>query len=164
MEIIWPERYNGENASVHISNELEIEAPARVIWAWLIRAPLWPEWYPTVRAVSLEGDATELVPGLKFSWRIFGVTLSSRVEEFIPCERLAWSARFEGVDAYHAWLIEEKEGRCRVLTEENQKGWLARLNNLLRPSNMRYHHYLWLEALMKKSVDGYPPPAEARLK
>jgi hypothetical protein len=79
------------------------------------------------------------------------------VEEFVPYERLAWSAQFEGVDAYHAWLIEKKPEGCRVLTEENQKGWLARLNYLVRPSNVRYYHHVWLEALKAKAKEGYPP-------
>lgn len=157
MEIVWPERYSAGNTSVHVSNELGISASPEVIWAWLVRASLWSEWYPTVREVAIAGRRSDLELGSKFTWRIFGVTLSSIVEEFVPNERLAWSAQFEGVDAYHAWLIERKPGSCRVLTEENQKGWLARLNNLLRPSNVRYYHYLWLEALKSKAEGGYPP-------
>ncbi len=157
MGIVWPERYNADNTTVHLSNEVEIHAYPEVVWAWLVRASLWPEWFPTVRGVMIAGGKTDLGPGSKFTWRIFGVTLSSVVEEFTLYERLAWSARFEGVDAYHAWLIERRPGGCRVLTEENQKGWLARLNNLLRPSNVRYHHYLWLEALKFKAEKGYVP-------
>jgi len=162
LEIIWPDQYSLGNTTVHVSNEVVIPASPDVIWAWLVRASLWPEWYPTVRRVKIEGGSQDLGPGTKFSWGIFGVTLSSKVEEFVPCERLAWSAQFEGVDAYHAWLIEKKPEGCRVLTEENQKGWLARLNSLLRPSNVRYYHYLWLEALMAKAKNGYPPDSSAR--
>ena len=126
MGIVWPERYSTGNSAVHVSNEIEISAPPEIIWAWLVRASLWSEWYPTVRGVTIAGGKSDLDLGSKFTWRIFGVTLSSTVEEFVPHERLAWSAQFEGVDAYHAWLIERKPTGCRVLTEENQKGWLAR--------------------------------------
>lgn len=157
MDIIWPERYSPGNTAVHISNELEMVASPEVVWAWLVRASRWPEWYPTVSRVAIDGGGSELTPGAGFSWRIFGVTFSSRVEEFVPHERLAWSAQLEGVDAYHAWLIEKRGTGCRVLTEENQKGWLARLNNLLRPSNTRYYHYLWLEALASRAKEGFPP-------
>lgn len=141
MEIIWPEKYRADNTAVHVGNELQVAAAPEVIWSWLVRASYWPEWYPTVKGVAIDGGG-ELTSGCSFSWRIFGVTLSSKVEEFVPFERLAWSAQFEGVDAYHAWLIEKNEPGCRALTEENQRGWLARLNNLLRPSNVRYYHYL----------------------
>lgn len=157
MGITWPERYNVDNTAVHLSNEIEISATPQVVWAWLVRASLWPQWFPTVKGVTIADGKSDLEPGSEFTWRIFGATLSSVVEEFIPYERLAWSAQFEGVDAYHAWLIERRTERCRVLTEENQKGWLARLNNLLRPSNVRYHHHLWLEALKSKAEKGYPP-------
>jgi hypothetical protein len=44
---------------------------------------------------------SELKLGMKFRWKTFGVSLSSTVEEFIPPERLAWSARSAGFDAYH---------------------------------------------------------------
>ena len=157
MGIIWPDKYSASNTSVHVSNELEIPAPAEVIWAWLIHASLWPEWYPTVRRIVIEGASDDLGPGTKFSWRIFEVNMSCKVEEFVPNERLAWSAHLEGVDAYHVWLIEKRGEGCRVLTEENQKGWLARLNNLLRPSNVGFYHRLWLEALSAKAKGGYPP-------
>ncbi len=157
MDIIWPERYKSANTRVHVSNELRISASAETIWKWLIRATLWPDWYPTVTKVSIEGGARELFTGAKFNWRIFGITFLSRVEEFVPPERLAWSARFEGVDAYHAWLVEPKGSGCRVLTEENQNGWLARLNSLLRPSNISYYHTVWLRALEEKASSG--PPA-----
>ncbi len=82
---------------------------------------IWPEKYsPDSTAVHVSNE----LQGCSLSWRMFGVTLSSKVEEFVSCERLAWSAQFGGVDAYHAWLIEKNEAGCRVLTEENQRaGW-----------------------------------------
>jgi uncharacterized protein YndB with AHSA1/START domain len=162
MDITWPEAYRTDNTPIHVSNELEIEAPPEVIWEWLVQASLWPDWYPPIKSVVIEQGRARLEQGTKFSWRIFGVTLSSRVEEFVPNERLAWSAKYEGVDAYHAWLIEKKSASCRVLTEENQKGWLARLNNLFRPSNVSYYHSLWLQALRSKSMEGYPAALPTR--
>ncbi len=157
MDIAWPDRYSPENTSVHISNELEVAAAPAVIWSWLVRASLWPEWYPTVSKVTIDGGGNDLAARSRFTCRIFGVTLSAKVEEFVPYEHLAWSAQFEGVDAYHAWLIEQRATVCRVLTEENQRGWLARLNNLVRPSNMTYYHHLWLEALSFKAKEGPAP-------
>jgi len=157
MEIIWPEKYSNGNTTVHVSSELEIPAPAEVIWAWLVRASLWPEWYSPIKAVTIEGGGKDLAPGSKFSYRIFGITPSSKVEEFVPFERLGWSTQYEGVDAYHAWLIEKKPAGCHVFVGENQKGWLANLNNRLRPSNGKYYHFIWLQALMEKAKQGFPP-------
>jgi hypothetical protein len=86
----------------------------------------------------------------------FGTTIVSRVEEFLPRERIAWNAVGMGVDAYHAWLIEKTEEGCRVLTEETQNGWLARLGNLLMPSRMGRYHQMWLERLEQQARRGLP--------
>jgi len=99
--------------------------------------------------------------GVSFRWTTFGVRLDSKVEEFVPGERLAWTARATGIDAYHAWLIEKRVSGCYVLTEETQNGWLASLSNMLRPRNMSTQHQNWLESLQQKAAGG-PPPANLR--
>jgi len=156
--IRWPEKYDPRRTGVHVRNELEIPASRETVWAWLVRAELWPTWYRNSAKVVIEGGGPDLMPGLRFKWTTFGVRLDSKVEEFVPDERLAWSARASGIDAYHAWLIEATPAGCHVLTEETQNGWLARLNNSLRPHNMSRQHQGWLEGLSGKAKEG-PPPA-----
>lgn len=156
--IRWPERYSPARTKVHVRNELEILAPSGVVWAWLIRAELWPTWYGNSKRVVIEGGGADLHSGARFQWTTFGVRLDSRVEEFVAGERLAWSARAMGIDAYHAWLIENRPSGCYVLTEETQNGWLARLNSSLRPRIMGIQHQNWLEGLQRKAQEG-PPPA-----
>lgn len=155
--INWPENYLPERTVVHIRNELAMEAPPEAVWPWLIRAKLWPTWYSNSQNVLIEGGSSDLKPGARFRWRTFGVTLNSRVEEFAPPERLAWSARAAGIAAYHAWLIEKRDSGSYVLTEETQNGLLARLSNTLRPNNMGRYHQLWLEGLKAKAMSGPPP-------
>jgi hypothetical protein len=99
---------------------------------------------------------TRLHLGTKFKWKTFGLNLESKVEDFVPNERLAWTAHGIGIDAYHAWLIEKRESGCYILTEENQKGILAKLNKLLRPNNMEKYHQIWLEELYSKAKGGPP--------
>jgi len=106
---------------------------------------------------SREGGP-DLKPGSRFRWKTFGVTLDSKVEEFVQFERIAWSARSMGVDANHAWLIERRPAGCHVLAEETQNGWIARLNNTLRPKFMRRMQQVWLERLLEKAKAGPPPP------
>jgi uncharacterized protein YndB with AHSA1/START domain len=146
-----------------VRNELEIPASPDVVWAWLVRAELWPTWYNNSANVVIEGGGPDLLSGSRFKWTTFGVRLDSKVEEFVPGERLAWSARSMGIDAYHAWLIEERPSRCHVLTEETQDGWLARLSNSVRPHNASRQHQNWLEGLSSKAKEGLPP-AERMLK
>jgi hypothetical protein len=155
--IKWPEQYSQNNVDVHVSNELEMSVPADIVWAWLIRAKLWPTWYRNSANVIIDDGKPDLHLGTQFKWKTFGLNLESKVEEFVPYERLAWTAHGIGIDAYHAWLIEKRESGCYVLTEENQRGILARLNKLFRPNNMEKYHQIWLEELYSKAGGGLPP-------
>ena len=154
--IRWPEKYSSDRTRVHVRNQLEMPVPSEVVWAWLVRAELWPTWYRNSKRVAIEGGGPDLHPGSRFRWTTFGVRLDSKVEEFVARERLAWSARAPGIDAYHGWLIESRPSGCNVLTEENQNGWLATLSNALRPRNMTVQHQNWLESLQRKAAEGPP--------
>ena len=154
--IRWPDRYKPEATVVHARTELEMPVPSEAVWPWLVRAELWPTWYPDFADVVIEGGGPDLRAGSRFRWKTFGVTLSSRVEEFVEFERIAWSARSTGIDAYHAWLIEKRPSGCHVLTEENQNGLVARLNNALRPTFMGRMQRVWLERLREKAKGGPP--------
>ena len=155
--IRWPEKYAPERTHVHVKNELEMDAKPEAVWAWLVRAKLWPTWYSNSANVVLEGGGPDLKAGTSFRWKTFGVTLDSKVEEFVPTERLAWSARGMGIDAYHAWLIEGTPSGCHVTTEETQIGLLPRLNKALRPDHMSRKHQEWMEGLLAKAKTSLPP-------
>ena len=132
--IKWPERFHPSRPPVHVVNELTIPAPCEQVWAWLIRAPLWPTWYTNSSEVGLvDSPQSELRLGTMFTWRTFGVRLKSTVQEFVPNERLAWDARGMGVDAYHAWLLLPRSSGTHVITEETQYGTMARLQKLFMP-------------------------------
>ena len=154
--IRWPEGYAPGRAGVHVHNELEMPVSPESIWPWLVRAELWPTWYSNSKDVEVEGGGPDLSPGSSFRWTTFGVRLRSKVEEFVPRERLAWSADAAGVHAYHVWLIEARSSGCFVVTEESQNGLLARLSNLMRPGNVGRRHQEWLEGLLRKARGGPP--------
>jgi uncharacterized protein YndB with AHSA1/START domain len=158
--IRWPERYHPDRTPVHVTNEIVSPAPAEALWAWLVRAALWPAWYENSSGVEFpEGGGPDLAPGTVFRWRTFGVSITSRVKEFVAPERIAWSARGMGVDAYHAWLLEPRADGCRILTEETQHGWLARTGSLVMPRRMEKYHQVWIEALSRQAQAGPPPDA-----
>jgi|HubBroStandDraft_4_1064222.scaffolds.fasta_scaffold252588_1 uncharacterized protein YndB with AHSA1/START domain len=163
MGIRWPEQYAPANTAVFVSNQLEMNAPPEAVWEWLLRADLWPQWYPNSKNLTyLEPSEGPLQLGSTFRWTTFGTTIVSRVEEFVPSERIAWNAKATGVDAYHAWLIERTEKGCRVLTEETQNGWLARLGSLLMPARMGKYHQIWLERLAQQAAKGLPAEVSTR--
>jgi uncharacterized protein YndB with AHSA1/START domain len=154
--IHWPPEF--AEAPVQVSNEILIEAPPDKVWAWLIRAARWPEWYPNSANVKFDGGSgPDLQAGTKFWWKTFSASIVSTVREFIPGERISWDGNGLGVRVYHAWLLQKVEGRCRVLTEERQFGFLCRLDHWIRPNRMHDWHQLWLERLQEKARGG--PPA-----
>lgn len=123
-------------------------APVEAVWAWLIKAPLWPSYYSNSADVVLAGGAQELGDGMTFRWKTFGVKLRTQVTEFEPVQRIAWLARGLGIEAYHAWLLTPTlDDGCHILTEETQYGWLARLGKVLMPGRMHRQHQRWLEGL-----------------
>jgi uncharacterized protein YndB with AHSA1/START domain len=155
--IKWPDRYHPSRAPVHVVNELTIPASCEQVWAWLIRAPLWPSWYSNASDVRLvDRPQSELRLGTMFTWKTFGLRVKSTVQEFVPVERLAWSARGLGVDGYHAWLLLPRQSGTHVITEETQYGALARVQRLLLPGRMRRAHQRWLENLSVQAQSGPP--------
>jgi uncharacterized protein YndB with AHSA1/START domain len=160
LHVRWPSHYEPANCPVHVRNELAIAAPADTVWAWLVRAQLWPTWYVNSSNLRfLDGAPPDLGHRTRFQWRTFGVTIESTVLEFVPGERIAWDAHASGIDAYHAWVIQRTAEGCHVLTEETQHGWLARLGKVLMPRRMWDLHQTWLEGLKANAAKGLPPNA-----
>ena len=169
-QILWPSRYAPSNCPADIRNELEMPSDPEVVWAWLIRAQLWPTWYPNSANVRfISGQPQDLALGTRFKWRtgfwnpdkkkssVFGVTVDCKVVEFLPSERLAYEFHMAGGSGCQAWLIEKTEAGCHVLTEETQCGFFARLLKALAPNRMVKQHQLWLETLRDNAVKGLPP-------
>jgi hypothetical protein len=157
-QILWPSGYDPEKSPIHVHNEIAISAPPDILWAWIIRAQLWPTWYSNSANIRfLNGKPPDLALGTKFRWKTFGVTIVSTVLEFVPYERLAWDAHGNGLDAYHAWLIQKTENGGQVVMEETQRGWLNRLAKALRPKQVEQQHQIWLEHLSEKAKSGLPP-------
>lgn len=145
--IHWPEEF--VNAPVRVSNEITIEAPPEKVWALLIRAVLWPCWYPNSSNVRfIDSPGPDLQKGTMFRWKTFSANIRSEVREFDPYERIAWDGQGAlGVRVYHAWLLQRVEGGCHVLTEERQLGWLCTLGARVLPYRMSNGHELWLDRL-----------------
>lgn len=159
QRIIWPDRFAPAQVPVFVSNQIYIPVSPAIVWAWLVRAALWPTWYANAQHVrGLSGEVLDdLKAGSRFLWTTFSVPITSEVIEYQPTERIAWSAKGVGLDAYHAWLLIPEGDGCRVLTEEAQHGWGARIVNFLRPHRMSDGHDLWLKSLEIKCRQGLPP-------
>ncbi len=149
----WPVEFEPRRAAVHAVNRLDMQVAPSAVWKVLIRAPEWPQWYANAANVKIDGDARDLSAGARFTWRTFGVNLVSHVEEFVPEERIAWTAKSFGVWVYHAWLITPTATGCHVLTEETQHGFLSRAAKLFFPGRMERWHQHWLEGLAGRAKE-----------
>ncbi len=150
-QIEWPERYAPQRVAARVSNEIAICAAPDVVWRCLIRAAAWPEWYPNCANVRIDGSGGDLSAGVAFRWRTFGVAVRSRVRQFEPPFRIAWDGQAFALDIYHAWLLDPCRGGTRVLTEENQNGFAATLQDIFMPRRMFRGHALWLERLKEST-------------
>ena len=156
-EINWPEAYRPDATAVHVRNEMLIQAAPQRVWAWLIRARSWPDWYENARNVEIEGGATELSPGARFRWTTFGLDIESVVTEFVPFERIGWTGIGLGMDVYHGWLMQPRdEDATFVLTAENQNGLGARAQSVLAPGRMHKYHQIWLQGLKARAEESMP--------
>lgn len=154
--VVFPSGQRPDQSPVYAKNELLVAAPSEHIWAWLVRAHRWPEWYANAKDVEIDGGARELSLGAPFHWTTFGLRVRTVVEEFVPLRRLAWSGKVLGASAYHGWVITPSVGGCLVVTEETQQGILPRLGQpILRRGLVRWHQR-WLEGLARMASSGTP--------
>lgn len=128
---------------------------ARQIWPWLVRATRWPTYYANCRDVQfVSGRGPDLEKGTVFRWRTFGVPVETRVEEFVPFERLSWSGRGLGARGFHSWVLVNEAGRCRVVTEETQRGVIPYVCRLPFRRMLLHQHQLWLKGLAHVAAKG----------
>jgi hypothetical protein len=146
--IHWPKGFDPKEADAFVHNEIWINAPAKVIWESLVKAPEWPTWYSNSANIQIAGqDKDRLQAESAFTWSTFGFPIESKVNEFVVRSRLGWFGNGTGIRAYHTWLILEKGDGCEVVTEEAQIGPSAIKFNVEQPTAMYDGHNWWLTAL-----------------
>ena len=62
--IRWPPGFAPGQAPIHIVNQLAMSASPAAVWAQLIRAADWPQWYDKCADVRIEGSISEVLPAL----------------------------------------------------------------------------------------------------
>ncbi len=157
-KINWPDGLRPSEAPVYTYNELTIPAQPAVVWAWLIRAAWWPQWYGNCHDVRfVAGDGPDLGPDTHFTWKTFGLRVETVVKTFSPHEQLAWyGTGLLGAYGYHAWVIEPTADGCHVITEETQSGLIPSLGRLYLRRELLREHQNWLEGLAQMARQGLP--------
>ena len=111
-------------AAVSSTREIDIAAPAEVVWEVLTDFDGWPQWNPEVKSMSWDGP---LAPGAMFRWKAGPGTIVSTVEEVDRPRYIRWRGRTLRISAIHVWRFEERDGGTHVETEESFSGFLVRL-------------------------------------
>ncbi len=153
----WPVGFKPDEARIFVRNALEVEAAPAVVWAWLVRARLWPTWYPHAKdVVVLDPPGGDLEAESRFTWATGGIALRTQVREYEPERRIAWFASSPLILAYHGWNITPTVRGCLVVTEESQRGPVTFGSLFVKPQMLRMHQ-TWLEELARKAREGLPP-------
>jgi uncharacterized protein YndB with AHSA1/START domain len=149
--IHWPRGLEPPNVDVFVHNEGWIDAPPEVVWANLIDATQWPNWYANSADVRIDGGQPKLARGVSFDWKTFGFPIRSTVDVFEPNREIGWSVDNPRFHVHHAWVLVLERGGTRVITEEAQKGADAIRFHLEQPNAMYDGHDWWLSALKARS-------------
>jgi uncharacterized protein YndB with AHSA1/START domain len=151
-DIHWPNGFHPEQADLFAHNEVVVHASCEKVFANIVDAQAWPEWYPNSHNVRLLNSPDgKLHEGTRFSWDTFGVHIESRVHEFVTNSRIGWFGDGTGMNAYHTFLLLKTDEGCHIVTEEVVKGPGAVEFRKKQPSAMHEGHDLWLNTLKQRS-------------
>lgn len=145
----WPDDLHPGVCPVHIVNTIEVAATPAQVWPWLVRAALWPTWYPHVRDLEFTAGGPDLGPGARFSWTLLRVVrLHTVVHLWRPPTLLGWrGVGTGGAEGCQLWRLEPRGERCVVHTEEVQRGAAPRLLAPVIQRVARASHQRWLVGL-----------------
>lgn len=151
-QINWPPEYEPSKSKFFVHNEIEVTAAPEKVWALLVDAEAWPEWYEGASNVVItSSETTVLEKESIFQWNTMGLAFESTVKEFEVPFRLSWESKKKSIQGYHAWLIIPTATGCRVITDESQNGWLTFFEKTFQRKKLRRLHDVWLRELKKKS-------------
>ncbi len=156
----WPDAARPEVSPIYSRREIAVAAPVADVFAWLVHAEGWPEWYSQCGSVRiLDGPRPALGIGSRFRWTVLRVPVETIVEECDPPHRLAWSGSGLGAAAYHSWDLEPTTSGCRVITEETQRGAIPSLLRVLLRPLLSFTQERWLADLADVATTRTPAAA-----
>lgn len=155
--IIWPSQFLPGTTDNFVSNEvIAKDITAARVWALLQDISKWESYYRNCQKITQPFSGPVLQKGDLFKFSTFGFPpLACKVEELVAPEegrpgRIAWRADQDGLQVYHAWLVEDLDGdRIRVLTQESQIGDAFVEMGAKKPNIMLLGHQDWLDGLVK---------------
>ncbi|WP_343672718.1 SRPBCC domain-containing protein [Chitinophaga sp.] len=153
-KVNWPEKCDPRISAIYALNDIDVKAPAEVVWKLLVDAENWFKYFPPENQVKILSGEKELAVGTKWSRVTVGFPMSLTVTEFEPFRRLSWATTVDGDDtnssAYHGWVITPTKDGCHILTEETQQGtWFLEELGRKNPGALYRYHQDWVERLAR---------------
>lgn len=148
-DIHWPTGFSPANADLFAHNSSTINASCERVWSHIVNAKQWPTWYPNSKDVDIQGEDPVLRNGTVFRWTTFGLTIESKVHEYVPNQRLGWYGYAPGTQPsfYHSWYLQPIGTGCRVVMDEAGIGKDAAALRQSDETLMHRGHDLWLATL-----------------
>lgn len=151
----WPAGLDPATSPVYARNTLDVPADPAWVWARLVDAQSWPDWYANARRVRLRERAAldgagraVLGPGTVFTWVTFGVPVRCEITEWEPHRLLGWSGTGPGARGHHRWeLTGLVGGGTRAVTEEVQAGPVPTVAAPVLRRGLLHWHQRWLAGL-----------------
>jgi uncharacterized protein YndB with AHSA1/START domain len=106
-------------APIIARHDIDIDAPAELVWAIQTDINAWPLWRPKVTSASF---TQSLMPGSSFDWQDSGLQITSTIKEVEPDRRIVWTGPAQGIFAVHVWEITPTATGVHVNTEESWSG------------------------------------------
>jgi hypothetical protein len=151
-ELTWPPGLTPARGRIYTFHELTVDRPAEAVWAQLVDANRWPDWFDNCRDMRIEGN-DRLAAGTVFRWIAFGVRVRCVVDRWEPGRLLAWTGTGFGSRGHHQWLLRPTaDGGTHVVSEEVMAGLLpVAVRAWLRPALLRSNKR-WLDGLATPGV------------
>lgn len=155
--IIWPGKLLPGYTDNFVSNEvIAVDLTPQQIWELLADISRWKSYYKNCAQITQPDAGSYLTEGSVFKFSTFGFPpLTCTVKESVAPKqgtpgRLAWLSTDNGLEVYHAWLVEEIEkNRVRILTQEVQNGPIFQEWATQSPNKMLLGHQDWLDGLVQ---------------
>ena len=150
--VIYPPQYNPRISPIYALNEIDLKAPADVVWKLLVDAENWSSYFPPEDQVTILSGDSELTLGTNYSRVTIGFPMHLLVRAGGLGRRLSWATTVDGdttgSTAFHGWVITPTDKGCHVLSEETQQGpWFLEQLGRKHPGCLYGYHQDWIEAL-----------------
>lgn len=152
--VIYPPQYDPRISPIYALNEIDVNAPAEVVWQLLVDAENWSRYFPAESQVKILSGEPELVLGTQWTRVTIGFPMHLLVTECVPARRISWSTTVDGDEtgstAFHGWVVTPTDSGCHVLSEETQQGpWFLEQLGHKHPGGLYSYHQDWVEALAR---------------